>query len=55
MGSLALLLAETTEGAKQMFAGLPASDVVNKTGNYLQACVELCSARITRCSSSGAS
>ena len=35
-GSLALLLAETTEGAKEMFAGLPASDVVNRTGNYLQ-------------------
>ena len=36
LGSLALLMAETTEGAKQMFAGLPAADVVNKTGNYLQ-------------------
>lgn len=36
VGSLVLLLAETSESAKQMFAGLPASDTVYRTEHYLQ-------------------
>lgn len=36
VGGLVLLLAETTESAKTMFAGIPTLEEVNHTGNYLQ-------------------